>query len=498
MNLNSTPKGEFIKEAVLYSGSLLLTRFLLSIRGILIPRLLGPGQYGIYNSLLIIPEYLLHVHFGILDALKREIPFCYGRKDLNQAHLIRNIAFFQYFFTTSFSILVIFAMAFLFRSRLLPSVFYALVLICVWIFFLSFETFFSQVARTDNRFDILTHSEVFASLTGFLVMVFMIFFWGLFGLIGSLILTSILKAGYIYRVARYRIEWKWDSQELKRLLTIGFPMISGSILATVFNSVDRFIIITYLKSQELGYYALALTVSSFLLIVMNGTYGVLEPKIYRLYGEKKDLQAVRGLILEVLSGMSLIYPLILGLAYIFSPLVVFLFLPKYLPSLTCIRFMIIGSFFFIFQRGTYSFLLAINRQIIIVKVELIGIGVNFFLSYLLVHQGWGIEGVALATMGANALCGLIYLIFSLSFLFSRPSERSLYLRGLFPTFLLVVPGLILMDYLWDLQGEWKGDLCKIGLKTVCLLVLMAPFLWRLKEKVKLFQKLISIEPSAGA
>jgi O-antigen/teichoic acid export membrane protein len=203
------------------------------------------------------------------------------------------------------------------------------------------------------------------------------------------------------------------------------------------------------------------------------------------------------LILEVLSGMALFFPLILGLTYIFFPLMVFLFLPKYLPSLTCIRFMIIGSFFFIFQGGTYNFIVTINRQVLIVKVELICIGVSLLVSYLLLHQGWGIEGVALATMGAKALSSLIFLMYSLSLLFSRSRDRSLYLGGLFFPFLLVVPVLILMDYLWGLQGDWKGDLGKTSLKAGCLLVLMAPFLWRLKEKVNVFWKLISPKSPAG-
>ncbi|MBI5605156.1 MAG: oligosaccharide flippase family protein, partial [Deltaproteobacteria bacterium] len=482
-------KRKFLRDAALYSSSLFFTRFLLSIRGILIPKLLGPAEYGLYNSLLLIPEYVLHVHFGTLDALKREIPFCYGRKDLARASLIRNTAFFQYVFTTSCSVVIILLITFFFRNRLGPSVFYALGLICVWIFFLSFETFFDQVARTDNRFDILTRTEIFASLTGFIFMLLMILTWGLYGLLGSLILVSMLKAGYIFRGGHYRIAWQWDFQELKRLLKIGFPMVSGVILATVLNSVDRFIIIVYLESMELGYYALALTVLSFLLIIMTGTYGVLEPRIYRLYGEKGSIEAIRPLMLEALSGMTLIFPLILGLIYIVFPLLVTFLLPKYLPSLTCIRIMILGSFFFIFQRGTYNFIIAVNRQAFIVKVEGILIGISYLSGYLLIKQGWGIEGVALATMGSNALGGLIFLVFTLSVLFNRPGEWLIYSRRLFSPFLLVVPLLILMDHFWILGGDWRNDLVKVSLKGGGLLLLMSPFLWRLKEKIKNLQHL---------
>lgn len=128
-------KRKFLRDAAFYSGSLFFARLLVSIRGILIPKFLGPTQYGVYNGLLIIPEYLLRVHLGTLDALMREIPFCYARQDYEKARLIRNTVFFQYLFTTSISILLILIGAIIFRSHLSPTVFYALIFICLWVFF---------------------------------------------------------------------------------------------------------------------------------------------------------------------------------------------------------------------------------------------------------------------------------------------------------------------------------------------------------------------------
>jgi len=486
--LKKLKKRKIVRDAALYSSSLFLTRFLISIRGIAIPKFLGPAQYGIYNGLLIIPEYLLRVHLGTLDALKREIPFCYGRKDFNRARLIRNTVFFQYLCTTTLSILLVLLISFLIRDHFPVSVFYSLVLICLWVFFLSFETFFDQVIRTESRFDILSRSEVFKSTIGLIAVLILIWFWGLYGLLGSLILASILKAGYIYVKLQYKAAWEFDFKELKRLTAIGFPIFVGGILYTVFYSVDRFIIIGYLEGQALGYYALALTVLNFLLIIQNGTYSVLEPKIYMLYGEKEDLQATRQLVLEALSGMTLFFPLILGLTYIAFPLLVLLFLPQYSPSITSIRIMVLGSFFFIFQSGTYNLLVAINRQTLIVKVVCLSIGVCYGSSYFLIGRGWGIEGVALSTMGANALAGIIFLLITLSLFVKEGKKKCYYLAHLFFPFVWVAALLMVMDHFWSLQGEWREDLFRVILKTGILFLFMVPFLWRLKKKIKAFQE----------
>jgi len=58
---------------------------------------------------------------------------------------------------------------------------------------------------------------------------------------------------------------------------------------------------------------------------------------------------------------------------------------------------------------------------------------------------------------------------------------------LFSPYILVVPLLLLMDYFWILQGQWREDLLKIILKGGCLFVFMSPFLWTLKGKIKIFR-----------
>ncbi|MFH0787231.1 MAG: oligosaccharide flippase family protein [Pseudomonadota bacterium] len=477
---------KILQEATLFSTSLFISRILLSIRGIIIPKFLGPIEYGIYNGLLIIPDFLAHFHFGSLSALKREIPFCYGKKDFSQAQRIRNLVFSQYMGTILVSVfLIFFVVTFLLKDRYSTLFIHSLWLICLLIVVQSLvDAFLENLLRTDNRFDILSSSEIFKSLVGFSIMLVLIWFWHLYGLIASMILAAALKGAYIYHKTNYEFAWVWDFKELKRLLGIGFPIIFGVILITFFTSLDRIMIINFLDVRQLGYYALGLTFSKFLLIIQTGAYGVLEPKVYRLYGEKGEIGALKKIVWEPLYGMSLFFPLVIGLAYIGVPYLIHLFLPKYLPSMICTKIMILGSFFFIYTEGAYTFIVAINRQGLIVKVTALGILLNLILNYCLIRQGWGIEGVAFGTVGTNMIMGVIYLNFTLNHFIKGWWERTIMFCQLFFPVVLVGGLLISMDTLWPVQGVLSAEIGYIALKTICLLIFLTPFFWKLKKSLK--------------
>ncbi len=468
----------------MFSASLLFSRLLLSVRGIIIPKFLGPTLYGIYNGLFILPDFLIHFHFGSLSALKREIPFCYGKGDLLKAQRIRNIVFTQYMGTIVVTSILLGLSTFFLWNHYSSEIIISLWLICVLIVVQAFvDAFLENLLRTDSRFDVLSKSEIFKSFLGFFLMIGMIWLWQLYGLIASIILSTIFKGIYIYGKTNYQFSWIWDFTELKRLWAIGFPIIIGLILIALWTSIDRLVIIRYLDSRQLGYYALALTISKFLLIAQTGAYGILEPKIYQRYGEKSEIDGLRRIVLEPIIVLTLIFPLIMGLAYIGSPYLIHLFLPKYLPSLMCVHILILGSFFSIFLDGTYTFFVAINRQMLIVWIvgvcSLISFGVNF----LLIKKGWGIEGVALGTTGVNILAGAIFLGFTLNRFFEGLKKKLGLLIRLFGPFLLVGFCLVLMDYLWPVSGLWRKEMGTIGLKGALLLFLTAPFLWSGKKKM---------------
>ncbi|MCG6534805.1 MAG: oligosaccharide flippase family protein, partial [Syntrophales bacterium LBB04] len=412
---------------------------------------------------------------------------CYGKGDIAQAQSIRDIVFSQYMGPIFASVAILFIVTFILRHSYSSEIIFSLWLVCLLVLVQAFvDSFLENLLRTDNRFDVLSKSEIFKSFIGFFLMIIMIWFWHLYGLIISIILSTLIKGIYIRTKTSYRLSWVWDFKELKRLSGIGFPIIAGIILIALFESVDRLVIIRYLDSRQLGFYALALTLSKFLLIALTGVYGILEPRVYQRYGEQGEIVALQNITIEPMIIFALLYPLFMGLAYIGAPYFLHLLLPNYLPSLTCVHIMIVGSFFSIFFLGTYTFIVAINRQILIVEVMTVGILISIGINVFLIKTGRGIEGVALGTIGVNILVCIVFLGFTLNHLLKKMTEKLALVIELFLPYSLVVFFLVLADFLWPVSGLLKEELGVIALKGTILLILTSPFFWRGKNKIQAF------------
>jgi len=351
MKDSKTTLKSVLPEITLFSISLYVSKFLQSIRGIIIPKLLGPVQYGIYNGLMIIPDYLVHFHFGSISALKREVAFAYGRKDFDLANKIKNLVFIQYIGLIFIFVFFLFISTFFLEAEYPKLIINGIRLLCPLILIQCVvDVYLEETLKAENRFELVSKAEIFRSILGFVVVIGMVILWKLYGLLLGLALAMMLKGLYILVNWEHHFKWCWDKDELIRLIKIGFPIVLGLILMTSFESVDRIMVIKFLSSKELGYYALALTIMKFLLIFQVGVYRVLEPKIYKLYAKVNDIKKMKDAVWQPLCIMTNLYPLIMGLVFIAVPYFIHYLFPKYIQTISCAEIMVLGSFFFFWMK----------------------------------------------------------------------------------------------------------------------------------------------------
>ena len=352
MKGSKTTLRSVLPEITLFSVSLYLSKLLQSIRGIIIPKLLGPIQYGIYNGLMIIPDYLVHFHFGTISALKREVAFAHGRKDLSLANRIENMVFIQYIGLIFIFVFLIFISSFFLETHYPKLIINGLRILCPLILIQCIvDVYLEETLKAENRFEIVSKAEIFRSVSGFIIVISMVILWKLYGLLLGLTLALMLKGFYMLINWRHRFEWCWDKDELIRLIKIGFPIVLGLILMTSFESVDRIMVIKFLSTKQLGYYALALTIMKFLLIFQVGVYRVLEPKIYKFYAKVNEVKRMKDAVWQPLCIMVNVYPLIMGLVFISVPYFIHYLFPKYVQTVSCAQVMILGSFFFFWMKA---------------------------------------------------------------------------------------------------------------------------------------------------
>ena len=86
----ASAKEELIKDVSVFSGSTILGKIILVVRGMITAKFLGPSMYGLWNGLSIILNYTAQLHLGTLNALNKEVPYYRVKGNLKKVDEIRN------------------------------------------------------------------------------------------------------------------------------------------------------------------------------------------------------------------------------------------------------------------------------------------------------------------------------------------------------------------------------------------------------------------------
>ena len=121
----------------------------------------------------------------------------------------------------------------------------------------------------------------------------------------------------------------------------------------------------------------------------------------------------------------------------------------------------------------------------IIKVTSIGILLNIFFSYFFIRLGWGIEGVALGTVGSRMIMGFIYLSFTLNHFFHSFKDKFFTVMDLLLPFIVIATTIIFIEMLIPGYGILKKEIHIIIIKLLGVLIAWLPFFFKLKGKVSI-------------
>jgi O-antigen/teichoic acid export membrane protein len=267
------------KDPVIYLIAIFGSRSAAFLCRIIIARILGPRDYGLWNILVLILIYGNFLHLGLLFALVKEISFCRGKEKWREVDEIRNTVF------TSIIIISIIASIII----VISSIFfgkhgsYMFVIFCLIGFILilgQIKNYFLCYFIAENNFkavsaSILSLAFVLGSLTTILVIKFRFI-----GLPLGMALGYPLVLFYIFKKYRPSFGLSINIKRLFSLIKTGFPIMLVVIAYTFFLTIDRVLIFKYIGKENLGFYSIVLFLNS-LLILFPISLGTTFRKIWR-------------------------------------------------------------------------------------------------------------------------------------------------------------------------------------------------------------------------
>ena len=187
------------------------------------------------------------------------------------------------------------------------------------------------------------------------------------------------------------------------LASFGSRLVGANMLGQIQTSIDTIMIGYFLTSTEVGYYAIAISLSRFFFLVPRAMATVSFPAISE-YWAKDNHQAINKLV-DKSTKYSACILIFAGMFVIFfaKDIITFLFTAEFLPALLPLTILIIGTVTIGIVGSVGVIFMSTGKINLTLKISAIGVICGTILNIALIPT-YGIIGAATATTATHVLC----------------------------------------------------------------------------------------------
>ena len=284
-----------IKSTLLFefghlAGSTFFVQGMRLLTAIYCANLLGPTTWGYWYVLNLVIVYSPIFHLGVVNAVNRDIPVFLGSGHGAVAERTTSVSLGWLLLGTSAVGVTVILIA-----SVVPHPFstYAVFWVVALLLAIQLYDWVQVYMKARGRFIVITWQQI---IVGVFLPIAAIPAASIFGLGGyisaqSIVITLVLIL--TLKASSIEIKPAIDIGEIKRLIKVGFPIMSVGILYSFFSTVDRWIIAAFLGGAELGYYSISLMVAGAATLVPMVIAQQVYPKMAESWGKTKDIRVVQ-------------------------------------------------------------------------------------------------------------------------------------------------------------------------------------------------------------
>jgi O-antigen/teichoic acid export membrane protein len=341
----------------------------------------------------------------VLNGVSKDLPFRLGRGETEEATRLANAGAGAMLLTSVGSWLLL--CAFLFgpaRGRHEPLVVGGLLVAGAVVVVEELLLLHVSVLRAHGRIAVISRAEILYALVNLALSVALLLRFELAGMLAAWIVTRAGALLYYRFASRLVFRPTIDRARVAHLLRRGGWIFVYLLLAALLRTLDRTVILGGLGVESLGFYALAATVAGLLANVPAALAFVIYPEFLKRYGETGDPRALDASFRRWTLALAHLVPPAVLLIVFLIPIPLHYLLPGYLGAVPAMRLLLCGALLGSLAPVAVFFLLAIDRDRLLVAASAAGTALGFALCMFAVARGKGIAGVA----AAKAIADTIY------------------------------------------------------------------------------------------
>jgi len=258
-------KIQIIRDIFGYSASGIISQGLGIIAVFWVARLLGPSDFGVWNAVTLVLVYGAYLELGALSAMGRDLPYYFGKGDMEKAAAIEGAARR----TTIFGALVaaLFIVAFSFLPTHSSKMALGLQAMTVVLILQQVYTYHLTVLRSHNCFREIGQQQVLLAAVSLVLAVLFVVYLKFEGRL----VAAIMAQAVILLYALLRNPWvavpKFNLSEVWSVIRVGLPILMSGFVLSLLATIDRLMVITFLGETQLGYFGLAILLASAITLI---------------------------------------------------------------------------------------------------------------------------------------------------------------------------------------------------------------------------------------
>lgn len=424
-----------LRHSVKFNVVNIVSRGLAFLATIVIATVLRPEEYGIIGFLWLWLFYADLINPGMDSAASREMPYLLGRGENEKAEYLQNVAITGKLLYSLLPFTVMTLASFFYSNELIRI---GLILTAIRYIVIVNVNNWSGFNQARRKFNCVALGNFVRGITTQPLTILLVFLLRVYGVLIAPIVGALLEFLYYIKKDGINYRFRLDLNETRKLVKIGLPLVLLTFIYWGYRMADRTMVAIFLSLRDLGLYTFTATIVAATISLFADFGGVLQPILWTNLGKAKnyidEFKSLRriAVFISIAAAVSItisqigFYLLTHLLAknyiegiYVFNILALSIFL----VSITIIPSVILNSS-------------VINKQTLNAKIRSIGLILNIILNYLIITMGFGIVGVAAATIVTYILVALLLFFVIRGYMFYSGEEFLKFMVTIFTPFIV--------------------------------------------------------------
>jgi O-antigen/teichoic acid export membrane protein len=364
--------GKNVSGSVLsYSSAILFCRIAAVVQGLFVIRWMEPGVLGMWLQLQLITIYGTLAHFGVLNAVNRQVPFHNGRDEPERARHVEAVArgvLLGFLLVGGLALAGMYVAGITATARgrgILTLVFAAIVTLGI--------DFHLGLFRARHQFG----RAGLASVVNALVILFglpLVYYWSFDGLLWRAAAASAAGLLACLALNDWDLAVTFDRRAALGLLRIGLPIMIVGLGTVAFSSMDRTLIALLLDEDAMGQYALCFALAKVLALFPMAIGQIYYPRMTELYSASGFSAALMRRCVEASALSAAIVGTLAAGAFLTMPWIVHAYFPKYTTGLAALKIALLSYFLLAWAAGPTYFVISTvqkRRQLVALLLGLV-------------------------------------------------------------------------------------------------------------------------------